>query len=107
MLGTWVLDQNLRPFLQTAAALAGYELEEDDWTAIEYGLFKIKIADDQHTRRVDYPLSGKRPLTVKLEKELGTSVVSIELTSDASLEALADGVALVIQTYEVHRRTSR
>jgi hypothetical protein len=83
MLGGWVFEQNLRPFLETIAALAGYDLDEDDLTAINYSLFKVSLADDQTATRVDYPLSGDRPMTVKLEHELGTSVVSYELTSDA------------------------
>jgi hypothetical protein len=107
MLGGWVLEQNLRPFLETIAALAGYDLDEDDWTAINHSLFKARAADDRTAARVDYPLSGDQPMTVKLEHEPGTSVVSYELTSDADLEARADGIALVMQTYEVRRRTSR
>lgn len=104
MLANWVFDQNLRPFLETIATLAGYQFDEDDRTAVEFGLFKTKIADHQVARRIDYPLSGDRPLTVKLEKQLGTSVVGFELTSDPDIEAKPDAVTLVMQTYQVERR---
>jgi hypothetical protein len=107
MIGGWVFDENLRPFLETVGALASYRLDEDDWIAIEYGLFKINIAGGQAARRVDYPLSGERPMTVKLEKELGTSVVTFELNSDPDLEARADSVAYVMATYQVRQRDTR
>lgn len=103
----WVFSENLRPFLESVAALSGNELEPDVWTVVEQDLFRPSSVPAHDTTAVDCPLGGGDPVRIKLSHELGTSVVSYELVSHGELEPKVDGVVIVMQAYDVRRRENR
>jgi hypothetical protein len=61
----WIFAENLRPFVEVLASLAGYALydEQYDWVAIEDGL---KDTDADEEKWYTYPLAGVRPLTLRI-----------------------------------------
>jgi hypothetical protein len=99
---TWIFEENLQPFVELLAFLAGYTLydAEYDGVAIEYG---IKATDKDEGKWYTYALAGTRALERHLARNSGSSVVSVRVTSDAAitaeLAAQLDLLAMVCQLY--------
>jgi hypothetical protein len=105
----WIFAENLQPFVEVLAFLAGYPQYDDeyDWVAIEYG---IKDTDADEDKWYTYPLAGTRPLTLHVARELGSHVVSVRVSSDAAIAAdLAAQLRLLVmlcQDYGIAERGS-
>ena len=99
MVGTWILEENLRQFLAAVSLYAEYDLDGDDWTAVEYGLLRADRAPGEPEIHLDYALSGRRHVELRLSFEPGTGVVSFELRADPDLEARAEAMAFLAATY--------
>jgi hypothetical protein len=102
--GGWIFAENVQPFVELLAFLAGYTLYDKayDWVAIEYG---IKDTDEETDKWYSYSFAGTRPLVLELARNIGSSVVSVRVTSDAAitaqLAAQLDLLVLVCQDYAV------
>jgi hypothetical protein len=98
----WIFEENLRPFVEMVAYVAGYVFDEDDWTAIHFG---VQDTDSERGPWLTYPFTGRMPLTLKAAKESGAGIVSFDLDSEAGLapevEAQLDLLFLVCETCEV------
>ena len=106
----WIFAENLQPFVELLAFLAGYKLydEEYDWVAIEYG---VKDTDVDEEKWCTYTFAGTHPLTLHVAQDEGSHVVHIRVTSDAAitedLAAQLDLLVMVCQDYTIARQGSR
>ena len=106
----WILAENLQPFVELLAFLAGYTLYDEgyDWVAIEYG---VKDTDVDEDKWCTYTFAGKHPLTLHVARDGGASIVSVRVTSEADitadLAAQLDLLVMVCQDYTVTRRGPR
>ena len=105
--GDWIFAENLQPFAELLAFLAGYTLydEDYDWVAIKFG---IKDTDEDGDKWYTYAFAGRRPLTLHLALNPGSNVVSVRVSSDAAitaeLAAQLDLLVAVCQHYTVAGR---
>jgi hypothetical protein len=105
----WIFAENLQPFIELLAFLAGYASYDDtyDWIAIENG---ITDTDAAAGKWYAYTFAGTRPLAFQLAQNVGSNVVSVQVTSDTAIDA--DQVAqlsllvLLCQHYNIARRGS-
>ena len=82
----WIFGENLQPFVELLAFLAGYTLydEEYEWVAIEYG---IQDTDRAAGKWTSYEFAGTHSLTLHLARNIGSNVVSFRVTSDTAITA--------------------
>ena len=80
--GGWVWEQHVERFLGHLAAQVGYGLDDLDRGAVTAGL---ESTDAEHGRWFDYPLIGRRQVTVSLARTLGAAPVSIRVTGDLDM----------------------
>jgi hypothetical protein len=83
MVSGWILEVNLRPFLTALGWFVGYDFDEDDWTAIHWG---IKDTDVEADRWYDYEFAGDELAAIWLPCDPGSSIVHVRL-------GVAEGVA--------------
>jgi hypothetical protein len=106
----WIVAENLQPFVELLAFLAGYTLYdvEYDWVAIEYG---VKDTDVDAGRWCTYAFAGTHPLTLHVAQDEGSNVVHVRVTSEAAitadLAAQLDLLVMVCQDYTIARQGSR
>lgn len=98
----WVLESNLRPLCAVVSDLIGYDFDDADWQAVEYGL---SGTDDDRpaTAWFRYPLAGRTQVDLRIAQAVGGSAVSIQLlgTADDTLTAQAEAVIGVLSQYRV------
>jgi hypothetical protein len=97
----WVLEDNLRPWLEIVSGIVGYAFDDWDWDAVQAG---VVDTDSEHGPWYEYPL-GARPTTIRLAREPGTAIVAVSLESIA--EPQRDLIELAIsisQSYRVEGR---
>jgi hypothetical protein len=103
----WIFIENLQPFVEVLAFLAGYALydEDYDWVAIECG---VKATDADADKWHTYAFAGTRPLAFDLACNLGSNVVSLRVTSDGGiptdLAAQFNLLVLMCQSYAIFRQ---
>jgi hypothetical protein len=93
----WIFAENLQPFIELLAFLAGYALYDDEyeWVAIEDG---IQDTDADAGKWYAYTLAGTRPLALQVARNIGSNVVSVQVTSDTAVGAdLAAQLSLLVQ----------
>jgi len=56
MIKAWILEENLKPFLEIMASLVDYTFNEDDWNAIQWGIRETAV---EANRWYDYELGGR------------------------------------------------
>jgi hypothetical protein len=103
----WIFAENLQPFVELLAFLAGYTLydEEYDWVAIEYG---IQDTDRDAGKWYTYSFAGTRLLMLHLAHNVGSSVVTVRVTSDAALTAeLAAQLDLLVMVCQHYTTAGR
>jgi len=82
MASGWIMEENLKPFLEVVAFLAECELDEDDWIAIEYGIRDTNIERDIW---FTYPDFGSREFTVRAADDPGSGIVWAAVDKDGGL----------------------
>jgi hypothetical protein len=106
----WIFAENLQPFVELLAFLAGYRLYdvEYDWVAIEHG---IKETDVDAGKWCTYAFAGTQPLTLHVAQDEGSNVVHVRVTSEAAitadLAAQLELLVMVCQDYTIAGRGSR
>jgi len=92
MYAAWILEENIKPLLETVARIAGAQLDNWDWDATTVGL---KNTDHERGQWFDYQFQGNHSVKIRLAREHGTSVLFVELESNAQIESQC-AVALTI-----------
>ncbi|MFY1616951.1 hypothetical protein [Micromonospora sp. WMMD736] len=99
---SWVLAANVRPLIESLAALVDYEADAWDWDAIEAGL-RGTDADDPHGW-YDYPLIGTvATLRVELANDPGSIITTVQVhhAPDDLLTARIETVLSMLARYQV------
>lgn len=99
---SWVLTANVRPLVESLAALVDYAVDGWDWDAIEPGLSGTD-ADDPHGW-YDYPLIGTTAtLHLKLANDPGSLVTTVQVRHalDEVLTARIETTLSMLARYQV------
>ena len=98
MYAGWVLEENIKPLLETVTGFAGAKLDDWDWDAITLGL---KSTNHEHGQWFDYQFQGNESVKIRLAQERGTEVLFVEVESIPRIESQC-GVALsIMQNYRL------
>ncbi|MER5348007.1 hypothetical protein ABT030_48720 [Streptomyces mirabilis] len=75
----WIMDRNLRAFLELLSHYADYTFTETDWDTIELGVWDTD--DEKPDSWYSYPLVGtSATLEVSLAQSVGSEVMSVSVT---------------------------
>ncbi|MFD3451735.1 hypothetical protein ACFWVC_06100 [Streptomyces sp. NPDC058691] len=103
--GGWVFEENLRPLCRLLSDLVGYDFDDSDWQAVEYGL---STTDDDRAGAdwFLYPLVGRGRVDVRMARSAGGSVVSVQLlgAADEVLEAQVEVLIRFLSEHYAHDR---
>lgn len=80
---TWVWPGNLRPFIETVSRWIGYDFDDSDWSALEYGLVST---DNDAGRWFTYPLVGDPILEMSVAQNDGGEPVSVRVDAPAGVQ---------------------
>ena len=98
IVGNWVFEDALKPFVEMAAFYAHCKLDDDDWTAIAYGLQDSDADEDKWFR---YYLEGPEPLYLELAIAPGSQVVMLRARGNEALSRELQVLVDVCQTYRL------
>ncbi|MFZ4191895.1 hypothetical protein [Streptomyces fungicidicus] len=75
----WIMDRNLRAFLELLSRYIDYAFDDTDWDTIETG---VRDTDDEKSDGwYSYPLAGtSATLEVGLARSVGSEVMSVSVT---------------------------
>ncbi len=94
----WILEENLKPLLETLSGFIHYRFDDWDWTAIRFGIINTDAGKNQW---YEYPLIGEQTVLVKIAMDPGSSVVHVEMQSEPGVEEKAEVAMEIFQTYRV------
>lgn len=94
---TWILQDNLRLFLERGSALIAYPFDESDWDAVRFGARETNIARNEW---YEYELFGEPSVKFAFAEQGDRRCVRVHIeTSDSVLTRLA-ALARIMQCYE-------
>jgi hypothetical protein len=98
---SWILTANVRPLVESLAALIDYETDDWDWDAIEAGLRDTDAEDPQGW--YDYPLIGTTTLRLDLANDPGSIVTMVQVHHPPNqlLTARIDTIISMLARYQV------
>ncbi|MGA4963525.1 hypothetical protein [Streptomyces pseudogriseolus] len=75
----WIMDRNLRAFLELLSRYVGYAFDDTDWATVEDG---VRDTDDEEPDGwYSYPLAGTHvTLDISLARSVGSEVLSVSVT---------------------------
>ena len=100
MIGDWILDLNLVPFLEMLALVAGYDLTPEELEAVLNGVARTDRERDQW---VEWRFAGAQPIDLRLARDLGTEVLHFQASGSPDSEASIALLATVMGTYRLAR----
>ena len=75
----WLMDRNLRAFLELLSHYVDYAFDDTDWDTIETGVWDTD--DEKSDGWYSYPLAGtSATLEVGLARSVGSEVMSVSVT---------------------------
>lgn len=98
MIGSWVLEDNLRAFLTSLGWFVAYNFDPDDWQAIEAGL---RNTDGDQGRWYEYEFHGKEVARLRLAKHPGSAVVAVEVEIDDRTRSRVEAAIAIFQHFEL------
>jgi len=101
MVANWIFRNNLRPFLCILSGIVGYDFDDDDWTAIEYGL---RDTDGDKGRWFTYRFEGAQTASLALALDQGTQVVLVQADTPAPLDTQVALAVSICQSFDLHER---
>jgi hypothetical protein len=99
MFSGWIIDQNLKPFLEILSAFVQYDFDNSDWDAVSLG---IQETDSERGVWLDYPLSGDTTIKLRLARDVGTSVIFVRVETGADMWPKVATAIEILQSYRVH-----
>jgi hypothetical protein len=103
MITDWVCEQNLKPFVEILSMYAGYDFDDGDWTAVEFGITDTDVERDAW---FECELSGENTIQVALALDPGSSVLFFRAESNKETESKIDAIVPVLQSYDLVDRPS-
>jgi hypothetical protein len=101
IVGDWIFDDTVKPFIAMAAFYAHCTLDDDDWTAVEQG---VQASDEDKGNWYYFYLEGTEPLYLELARSPGSRVVLVRARGN---EALARELQVLIDVGQTYRLSSR
>ncbi len=99
-IANWIWLENLQPFVDVLARLAGYELSELDWDAIRLGV-EESDGDATPPRFYSYEFYGESTVCFQLGLDQGSDVVQVRLKVPATLAAEAGFAIKMMNEYRL------
>lgn len=99
---TWIFKENLYPWLEYVALRCGYDFDDGDRAAFEYG---IRSTDVEGDRWFDYSLSGNETCQIYVALDPGSSVVIVGGEFPKHLQQEVDTLTDIAQLYFLKRGT--
>ena len=96
----WILEGNLRPMVEFASYVVGYEFDDIDWDAVALGL---RDTDVEKEAWFEYPLVGDRSLSLKVALSPGEIVAWVWVDTDPELETRLMDAAVLMADYSLSR----
>jgi hypothetical protein len=99
MISDWIIDENLRAFLETLGRILDYQFGSDEIKAIELG---ARDADGDADRWYEFEIAGTQgKCDMRLARDSGTSVIQLRLNPpERATERVAVAVS-IFQTYHI------
>src|SRR5215213_8388696 len=93
-------DDNLRPFLEIVAAFVGYAFDEDDWTAIRFG---VRDTVGERGLWYDYSLPGSHSAHVKVayDEDPGTGVIMFRVDVPPALVPKMEAARDIVERFKL------
>jgi hypothetical protein len=101
IVGDWIFDDTVKPFVAMAAVYTHCTLDEDDWTAVEQG---VQDSDEDEGKWFYFYLEGTEPLYLELARSPGSRVVLVRARGNAALGHELQVLMDVCQTYRLSSR---
>lgn len=92
----WIIEYNLKPFVETLSGFVGYRFDDWDRDAIRFG---IKDTDVEADRWYEYGPIGERPVKLRIARDPGSIVVFVQVEADKDLEEKATIAAAIMCDY--------
>lgn len=93
---SWIIEDNLKPFVETLSGFVGYSFDEWDWDAIYYG---VRDTNEEVDRWYQYELIGDRKMKLWLARADGSFPIFVRVEADKDLEEKAAIAAGIMQSY--------
>lgn len=97
MVEDWIYKDNALPFFESLADIIGYDFDEDDWIALQYGL-ESSNTDAVPEKWFDYQLGSTR-LFVGIDS--GTDALRLRIDVDVKHTLAVEAVVNVMNRYRV------
>jgi len=104
MFSDWILEDNLKPFVETLSGFVGYRFDDRDWDAIR---FNLKDTDVEAERWYDYELAGERTAKLRLARDPGSIVLFVRVQADEDLERRAAVATEIMGSYWLSESSTR
>jgi hypothetical protein len=78
----WILEGNLKPWLEIVASLCKYDFDQDDQDAISFGIIGTNVEKNQW---YDYEFSGIFRVLLQLAVDPGSSVIFLKVQCSSEL----------------------
>lgn len=99
----WVHDDNFKSVVELVAELAAYQITDDDWNAIRFGLKETNVDADHW---YDYQFHGKRRVDLWVGLDDGGDI-NFGYRADPDLEAEIQTVLFVAERYFLSKEFPR
>lgn len=94
----WVLEGNVRPFLEMVSHVVDYDFDDSDWSAISLAL--PATDDERPDGWYSYPLAGRRhEVEVGLAQDVQSFVVMVRVHGPAD-ERLRESIRLLLAVFD-------
>lgn len=93
MVGNWISERQLLPFLTTLAEFARYDFDDSDYLAITQ-----QLAADGSVGRATYCIGGQ--IDLEFELEHGDGVISFRAHAPSEIEAQIEGATAAFQAMD-------
>jgi hypothetical protein len=98
MVANWILEENLKPLLETVSEFVDYKFDEWDWAAVSTSIINT---NDETDEWYEYQLIGEQTVHIKIANDPGSGVVHVQMQSASDIEGKI-GVAIgIFQKYSV------
>jgi hypothetical protein len=99
MIQDWIFKDNALPFFEMLAIIIGYEFDEDDWVALEYGL-QSSDTDANPEQWFDYQF-GNTKFSVGIDS--GTDVLRLRIEVDEKHVEAIQATVNVMNRYKASK----
>jgi hypothetical protein len=103
MVASWILQDNLEPFLTTLSWVVSYSIDDDDWQAIRTDLLET---DGDLLRWCSYEFGGNHQVRFRLAVDRGTEVMQVQVDAPIELEPQVALAVSIFQHFHLRKRRS-